>query len=106
MLKYKKKADEIHTRDDIGIKQAVEKWLEVYRLRAKYDESSIVVAWPHIIGKAIANRTQKIYIHDKKLFVKVESAVIKHELAIMRRQIIGRVNEYVGHVIVEEFIIL
>jgi len=105
-LAYKKKADEIPTRDDVGIKQAIEKWLEVYRLRSKFDESSIVRAWPQIIGKAIANRTQKIYIYDKKLFVKVESAVIKHELALMRKQIIGRVNEYVGQVIIEEFIIL
>ena len=105
-MKYKKKFDEIPTRDDIGIKLAIEKWIDVYRLRSKFDESSIVGAWPDIIGKAIANRTQKIYIHEKKLFVKVESAVIKNELAMMRRQIIGRVNEYVGHVIVEEFIIL
>lgn len=103
---YKKKLDEIPTKDDIGIKDAIEKWIETYRLRSKYDASSIVNAWPDIMGKAIANRTQQIYIRDKKLFVKVESAVIKNELAMMRRQIIGRVNEYVGHVVVEEFIIL
>jgi|SRR5690606_6451563 len=103
---YKKKFDEIPTKDDIGINDAIEKWIETYRLRSKYDASSIVNAWPDIIGKAIANRTQQIYIRDKKLFVKVESAVIKNELAMMRRQIIGRVNEYVGHVVVEEFVIL
>lgn len=102
----KKKYDEIPTRDDVGIKEVVEKWIEVYKLRSKFDESFIVSVWPEIIGKAIANRTQKIYIYDKKLFVKVESAVIKNELAMMRRQIIGRVNEYVGHVVVEEFVIL
>lgn len=103
---YKKKFDEIPTRDDISMKQAVEKWLEVYRLRRKFDESSIVAVWNDLIGPSIANRTQSIYIRDKKLYVKVESAVIKHELALMRRQIIGRVNEHVGHVIIEEFIIL
>jgi predicted nucleic acid-binding Zn ribbon protein len=103
---YKKKLEEIHTRDDISMKQAVEKWLEVFKLRKKFDESSIVSAWPEIMGPSIANRTQQIYIKDKKLFVKVESAVIKNELALMRRQIIGRVNEHVGQVIIEELIIL
>ncbi|MCI0920680.1 DUF721 domain-containing protein [Sphingobacterium rhinopitheci] len=103
---YKRKFDEIPTRDDISMKQAVEKWLEVYRLRRKFDESSIVAVWNDLIGSSIANRTQNIYIRDKKLYVKVESAVIKHELTLMRKQIIGRVNEHVGHVIVEEFIIL
>jgi len=103
---YKKKFDEIPTRDDISMKQAVEKWLEVYRLRRKFDESSIIAVWKELIGPSIGNRTQNIYIRDKKLYVKVESAVIKHELALMRKQIIGRVNEHVGHVIIEEFIIL
>ena len=98
--------DAFRRSDDITIKQAVEKLLDVYRLRKRYDETSIITAWPDLIGKAIANRTQQIYIKDKKLFVRVESAVIKNELAMMRRQIIGRVNEYVGKVVVEEFVIL
>lgn len=98
--------DAFRRSDDVTIKQAVEKLLDVYRLRRKYDETSILSAWPELIGSAIANRTQQIYIKDKKLFVRVESAVIKNELAMMRRQIIGRVNEYVGKVVIEEFIIL
>ncbi|GGE08056.1 MULTISPECIES: DUF721 domain-containing protein [Sphingobacterium] len=104
MAKYND--DAFRRSDDVTIKQAVEKLLDVYRLRRKYDETSILSAWPELIGSAIANRTQQIYIKDKKLFVRVESAVIKNELAMMRRQIIGRVNEYVGKVVIEEFIIL
>ena len=104
MAKYND--DAFRRSDDVTIKQAVEKLLDVYRLRRKFDETSIVTAWPELIGSAIANRTQQIYIRDKKLFVRVESAVIKNELAMMRRQIIGRVNEYVGNVVIEEFVIL
>lgn len=98
--------DAFRRSDDVTIKQAVEKLLDVYRLRRKFDETSIVSAWPEIIGQAIANRTQQIYIRDKKLFVRLESAVIKNELAMIRRQIIGRVNEYVGKVVIEELVIL
>lgn len=98
--------DAFRRSDDVTIKQAVEKLLDVYRLRRKYDETSIVSAWPEIIGRAIANRTQQIYIRDKKLFVRLESAVIKNELAMIRRQIIGRVNEHVGKVVIEELVIL
>ena len=105
MAKYKSD-DAFRRSDDITIKQAVDKLLEVYRLRRKFDETSIVSAWSELIGSAIANRTQQIYIKDKKLFVRVESAVIKHELALMRKQIIGRVNEHVGQVVIEEFVIL
>src|SRR5690606_14063802 len=102
MRMSKKEYDNIPARDDISMKQAIEKWLEVYRLRQKFDVSSIVNAWPEIIGPYIALRTHQLYVRVKKLFVKVKSAVVKYELSIMRRQIIGRVNEHVGQVIVEE----
>lgn len=103
---YKRKFDEIPTRDDISMKQAVEKWLEVYRLRRKFDESSVASFWGEIIGPYIEKRTLKIFVKDKKLFVKVESAVVKHELTLMRKQIIERVNEHAGQVLVEELVIL
>lgn len=90
----------------MNMKQAIDKWLDALRLRRKFHESSIINAWPEVMGVAIANRTQRIYISEKKLFVKVESAVIKNELAVMRRQIIGRMNEHVGEVVIEEFVIL
>jgi len=101
-----KKANEMRAKSSIGMKEAIEKWLDVSRLRSKFDESSIIAAWPDIIGRAIANRTEKIYIHDKKLFVRVESAVIKNELVLMRQQIIARANEHAGRTVVEECVVL
>lgn len=91
---------------DITIKEAIEKMLDVYKLRRKFDETALIAAWPKLMGNAIANRTKQLYIRDKKLFVKVESSVIKHELLLMRSQIIGRMNEHVGQVVVEELVIL
>ena len=88
------------------IKEAIEKMLDVYRLRRKFDETSLVAAWPELMGKAIANRTKQLYIRDKKLFIKVESSVVKSELAMMRSQIIGRMNEHVGQVVIEEVVLL
>jgi len=101
-----RKANEIRAKNSMGMKDAIEKWLEVSRLRSKFDESSIIAAWPDIIGRAIANRTEKVYIHDKKLFVKVESAVIRNELVLMRQQIIANANEHAGRTVVEECVIL
>ncbi len=88
------------------MKEAIKQMLKVYRLDRKFDETALIAAWPELIGSAIANRTTQLYIRDKKLYVKVESAVIKHELMLMRRQILGRMNEHVGKVIVEELVLL
>lgn len=88
------------------MKEAIKQMLEVYKLDKKFDETSLLTAWPELIGSAIANRTTQLYIRDKKLYVKVESAVIKHELMLMRRQILVRLNEHVGRVVVEELVLL
>ena len=88
------------------LKEAIEKMLDVYKLRRKFDETALIAAWPELMGNAIANRTRQLYIRDKKLFVRVESSVIKHELLLMRSQIIGRMNEHVGQVVIEELVIL
>ncbi len=92
--------------NDMTIKEAIEKMLEVYKLRRKFDETALVAAWPQLMGKAIANRTKQLYIRDRKLFVKVESSVIKNELLLMRSQIIGRMNEHVGQVVIEDLVVL
>lgn len=92
--------------NDINIKQAIDQMLETYKIRKKFDETALVAAWPEIIGSAIANRTQQLYVRDRKLYVKVESAVVKNELVLMRSMIISRLNEHVGQEVIEEIIIL
>lgn len=88
------------------IKEAVEKMLEVYKLRRKFDETALISAWPEVMGPAIAHRTKQLYISNRKLFINVESAVIKNELLLMRSQIIGRMNEHVGQVVIDEIVLL
>lgn len=92
--------------NDKTLKEAINQYLDALKLRRKFDETSILAAWPELMGTAIANRTRQLFIRDKKLFIKVESAVIKNELVLMRTQIIGKMNEYVGRVVIEDVVIL
>lgn len=92
--------------NDITMKDAVSKMLDVYRLRRKFDETSILAIWPEIMGTAIANRTKQIYIHDKKLFIRIESSVIKNELVMVRDGIIQKLNAHAGSQVIIEMIFL
>ena len=92
--------------NDVTVKDAISKMLDVYRLRRKFDETSILSIWPEIMGTAIANRTKQIYIHDKKLFLRIESSVIKNELILMRSQIIEKINNEAKSVLIEDIIFL
>ncbi|MCX2576202.1 DUF721 domain-containing protein [Pedobacter sandarakinus] len=92
--------------NDITMKDAISKMLDVYRLRKKFDETSIVAIWPEIMGTAIANRTKQIYIKDKKLFIRIESSVIKNELVLVRHGIIQKLNEHAGSEVINEMVFL
>ncbi|RFZ81699.1 DUF721 domain-containing protein [Mucilaginibacter terrenus] len=92
--------------NDKSIKEAIEQMLNVYKLKRRYDETGITTLWPKLVGKAVANRTKEIYIRDKKLFVRMESSVIKNELVMMRTQIIAGINEEAKTQLVEEIIFL
>lgn len=92
--------------NDKSLKEAIEQMLNVYKLKQKFDETSLVVAWPEMMGKAVANRTKDIFIRNHKLFIRLESAVIKNELLMMRSNIIDKMNERAGAKIIDEIVFL
>ncbi len=92
--------------NDRSLKEAIEQMLHVYKLKRKFDETSLIVAWPEMMGKAIANRTKDIFIRDRKLFIRLESAVIKNELMMMRSIIIEKMNERAGSSVIDEIVFL
>ena len=92
--------------NDKSIKEAMDQLLQVYKLQQKFDETALIAAWPEMMGVAIANRTKELYIRQKKLFVRVESSVIKNELMMMRSQIIEKMNERAGGEVILEIVLL
>lgn len=92
--------------NDITLKQAIDKLLNHYKLRGKFDETGVVALWPEIMGTAVANRTKQIYISHKKLFVRIESSVVKNELLMVKTAIIDKLNERVGSQVITEIVFL
>jgi len=92
--------------NDKSMKEAIEQMLNVYKIKRKFDETSIVASWPEIMGKSVGNRTKQIYIYEKKLFLRIESSVIKNEIQMMNAQIIEKVNERAGSVVIESIVFL
>jgi predicted nucleic acid-binding Zn ribbon protein len=92
--------------NDKSIKEAIEQMLTVYKIKRKFDETSIIAAWPEIMGRPVANRTKEIYIHNKKLFLRIESSVVKNEIMTMHSNIIEKINQKAGSEILEEIIFL
>jgi len=92
--------------NDKSIKEAFAQMLNVYKIKKRYDETGVKASWPSLVGPAVANRTKDIYVYDKKLFLRIESSVIKNELLLMRDQIINKINEEAKTILVEDIVFL
>jgi len=92
--------------NDKSLKEAIEQMMQVYKIKRKFDETGIIAQWPELVGKPVANRTKELFIHDKKLFLRVESSVIKNELVLMRSQIIEKINTEAKSTLIEDIIFL
>jgi predicted nucleic acid-binding Zn ribbon protein len=92
--------------NDKSLKEAIEQMLQVYKLKRRFDETSLIACWPELLGKAVANRTKQLYIRDRKLFIRLESAVVKSELLMIRSQILDKLNEKAGSNVLDEIVFL
>ncbi len=92
--------------NDKSMKEAIEQMLNVYKLKRRFEETSVIAHWAELMGQSVANRTKEIYIHEKKLFLRIESSVIKNEIQMIHSQIMQKINEKAGTVLIEEIIFL
>lgn len=92
--------------NDITLKEGIGKLLNTYRLKGKFDETSVIAYWPELMGKAVANRTTQIYITQKKLFVRLESSVVKNDLMMVKTGIIQKINERAGAEVIVDIVFL
>ena len=58
------------------------------------------------MGKAVAMKTQQVYVSNNKLFVRLSSAPLKHELFMAKTRVLENLNAEVGEDIIKEVIFL
>ena len=88
------------------LKQVIQEMVDAYNLNKKFDQTQIVNLWPKVMGNTIASRTKKVFMKGDKLFVEVESSVVKHELNMHKAKIIELFAKETGRIMIKEVIIL
>lgn len=88
------------------LKDAIEAFLKAYNLKNKFNETYLVAFWERMMGVAIANHTQRIYVKDKKLYLKLDSAPLRQELFMAQSKLIELINRDVGERVVDEIVFL
>ncbi|WP_242926302.1 DUF721 domain-containing protein [Pontibacter vulgaris] len=107
-MRYYKKKEAIDKRksDMQPIGESIKALLQAYRLDGKLNEVNLVQRWEEIMGKPIALKTQELYFRDSKLFVRLTSAPLKHELNMSKSKVVELLNRAAGHEVVKEVVFL
>ena len=89
----------------ISLKDVLEDMIHEMRIGAKMDEMKVRKYWHELMGTYISNHTSKIFYKKGKLFVYIESSVLKQELFMARTKIMKGLNERLGEDLIQEIVI-
>lgn len=87
---------------DQPLKPFIDKLLRAYGYQDQLDEMDLVAAYEELVGKMYCKHTKSIYIKNKVLHIKLDSAALKQELSFKKEEIIARLNQKLGRRIVEQ----
>ena len=88
------------------MKEAINELLETYRLKEKLSEVRLINSWEKTMGTVISKRTEKLFIKDRKLYIKLNSAVLREELSFAKNKILEMICKEAGEKIIDEVVIL
>ncbi|MGN6532936.1 MAG: DUF721 domain-containing protein [Ginsengibacter sp.] len=90
---------------EVSIGDALKEFLKKSKLKSGVQAMQVKEAWEKIMGKTIANYTDKIEIINSTLFISTNIAPLKNELLYQKAKIIERVNEALGEKVIKEVVI-
>ena len=89
----------------INIKDLIKQSINENRLNDGLDKVRVKAMWEEVTGTYISNATTDIYIHTSKLFVSINSSIIRSELMMIRGELVNRINKNLGRRFINEIII-
>ncbi len=89
-------------RNSQRLSEVLEEFIRSQQLDGRLFEKRLIKALPEILGGSLASHISQPYIKNGVLHLTVDSAVIRHELQLMRGQFVGRLNGTVGREVIKE----
>ena len=90
---------------EMSIGEALKEFLKKSKLKGGVQALQVQEVWENIMGRTIANYTDKIEIINSTLFIYTSVAPLKNELIYQKAKIIERVNEALGEKVIKEVVV-
>lgn len=88
--------------NDQTLKEAIGDFLKSENMDGKLAEVNIINNWEKIVGRLIASQTNKMWFHEGKLHLQIESPALRQELNYQRFKIVELVNKEAGTELIKD----
>lgn len=88
--------------NDAPLKDLIDKLMRAYNLDGRMKEMNIINNWEQIVGAAVYKRTESVKINNGKLILTLKSSVVREELAIIKNELIQKINDFAGEKLVDD----
>jgi predicted nucleic acid-binding Zn ribbon protein len=91
--------------NELSLKEALKAMIEHYRLKGKLNQSRIRLLWEKLMGPTIAGYTREIRLSGHTLYISIDSASLRQELAYGKDKIKKILNEELGENCIREVVV-
>ena len=91
--------------NDQTLKEVIEQVIDQYRLGDRISQRKAVAAWTSVVGPLISKHTLKIFLKNRKLFVKLDSSEVRNELLYSHSLLIRSLNKEAGAEVIDDIVL-
>ncbi len=91
-----------HNQKPIG--KLIENFFRSNGMNTKLDELKLIASWEKIAGSPVAKHTKELFIRNRQLIVRLDSAALRHELSLAKELLVKKLNEEAGGTVIENIL--
>lgn len=89
-----------------SLKELVGRFIEASPFQRQLTAAMVRVAWHKTMPKVICDRTEKLYVHDNKIFLKITSAPLRHDLKLNKDKVLTMLHAAMPNTLLQDVIFL
>lgn len=91
-------------RKEQTIGAAIKEWLKANNLEEKWDETRLLGEWDQLVGPIISKHTLSKRIDKSVLYIRLDSASLRHELGYARDKLKKQLNNLAGKELIKTIV--
>lgn len=88
-----------------NIAEIVREFLQENQLDTKLDEQEMIRLWYETTGRMVARATKSVEIRNRKMFVSIESSVIRNEISMIKTGLMQELNSRFAEPLIDDIVL-